>query len=63
MNAVKLSVAKAAITAAIQTKTPVMLQGAPGVGKSDIVREVAQELGYRVIDIRLSQLDPVDLNR
>lgn len=59
----KLSTVKSAVIAAIATQTPVMLQGAPGVGKSDIIREVADELGYRVIDIRLSQLDPVDLNR
>lgn len=57
----KLSTVKKAVVAAINTQTPVMLQGAPGVGKSDIIREVAKELGYRVIDIRLSQLDPVDL--
>ena len=57
----KLSTVKSAVMAAIATQTPVMLQGAPGVGKSDIIREVADELGFRVIDIRLSQLDPVDL--
>ncbi|MGA1697170.1 MAG: AAA family ATPase [Arenicellales bacterium] len=41
--------------------TPVMLWGPPGVGKSDIVREVAKRHGSRVIDIRLSQMEPSDL--
>ena len=40
---------------------PVMLWGPPGIGKSDIVKAVAQELGIDLRDIRLSQLDPVDL--
>ncbi|EGV52251.1 AAA family ATPase [endosymbiont of Riftia pachyptila] len=41
--------------------TPVMLWGPPGVGKSDMVRQVAQEHGAPVIDIRLSQMEPSDL--
>lgn len=40
---------------------PVMLWGAPGIGKSDIVKVVAQELKIELRDIRLAQLDPVDL--
>ncbi len=41
--------------------TPVMLWGPPGVGKSDMVREVAQNHQAQVIDIRLSQMEPSDL--
>jgi len=41
--------------------TPVMLWGPPGVGKSDMVREVAGRNGVNVIDIRLSQMEPTDL--
>ncbi|MCG7911954.1 MAG: MoxR family ATPase [Candidatus Thiodiazotropha taylori] len=41
--------------------TPVMLWGPPGVGKSDMVREVAQKHQAPVIDIRLSQMEPSDL--
>ena len=40
---------------------PVMLWGPPGIGKSDIVKSVAQECGIEQRDIRLAQLDPVDL--
>jgi len=41
--------------------TPVMLWGPPGVGKSDMVRQVAQRHQVPVIDIRLSQMEPSDL--
>jgi hypothetical protein len=41
--------------------TPVMLWGPPGVGKSDMVREIAQNHQAPVIDIRLSQMEPSDL--
>jgi hypothetical protein len=41
--------------------TPVMLWGPPGVGKSQIVAQVAGENGAPVIDIRLSQMEPSDL--
>ena len=37
------------------------LLGSPGVGKSDIVKEVAKENNLKVIDFRLSQADPTDL--
>ena len=40
---------------------PVMLWGPPGIGKSDIVKAVARELEIELQDIRLAQLDPVDL--
>lgn len=41
--------------------TPVMLWGPPGVGKSQMVAQVAQRHGAPVIDIRLSQMEPSDL--
>ncbi len=41
--------------------TPVMLWGPPGVGKSQIVAQVAQRHQVCVIDIRLSQMEPSDL--
>ena len=41
--------------------TPVMLWGAPGVGKSQMVAQAARKHDARVIDIRLSQLEPSDL--
>ncbi len=41
--------------------TPVMLWGPPGVGKSQMVAQVAAAHGAPVIDIRLSQMEPSDL--
>jgi MoxR-like ATPase len=41
--------------------TPVMLWGPPGVGKSQMVAQVAEQHGVAVIDIRLSQMEPSDL--
>lgn len=41
--------------------TPVMLWGPPGVGKSQIVAQVAEKHQVPVIDIRLSQMEPSDL--
>ncbi len=41
--------------------TPVMLWGPPGVGKSQIVAQVAERHGVPLIDIRLSQMEPSDL--
>lgn len=45
----------------IDANQPVMLHGSPGVGKSDVVRQLAKQRGIELIDLRLSQLDPVDL--
>jgi SpoVK/Ycf46/Vps4 family AAA+-type ATPase len=41
--------------------TPVMLWGPPGVGKSQMVAQVAARHDAPVIDIRLSQMEPSDL--
>lgn len=41
--------------------TPVMLWGPPGVGKSQMVAQIAERHGVPVIDIRLSQMEPSDL--
>ena len=43
------------------SNTPVMLWGAPGVGKSQLVAQVGQRHNVPVIDIRLSQMEPSDL--
>jgi len=41
--------------------TPVMMWGPPGVGKSQMVAQVAQRHDVPIIDIRLSQMEPSDL--
>ena len=41
--------------------TPVMLWGPPGVGKSQMVAQIAAKHKAPMIDIRLSQMEPTDL--
>ena len=40
---------------------PLMVWGAPGLGKSSIIRSIAEELGIKFIDVRLAQREPVDV--
>ena len=40
---------------------PLMVWGAPGLGKSSILRSVADRLGIGFIDVRLAQREPVDI--
>ncbi|MBO6165015.1 MAG: AAA family ATPase [Eubacterium sp.] len=35
--------------------------GAPGVGKSQVVKQIGAELGYKVIDLRLAQMSEVEI--
>jgi hypothetical protein len=49
------------LSAAEGHHTPVMMWGPPGVGKSQMVSEVAAMHRVPVIDIRLSQMEPSDL--
>ncbi|MHA2027835.1 MAG: AAA family ATPase [Candidatus Kariarchaeaceae archaeon] len=42
-------------------KQGVFIWGSPGIGKSDLVKELALVTNREFIDIRLSTLDPVDL--
>ena len=58
---VKPSLATKMITGAIKAKLVTMMKGSPGIGKSDIVRQIAKEYNLKVIDFRLSQCDPTDL--
>lgn len=52
---------KQALETAFKVRLPVMMWGTPGIGKSDVVRAVAESQGRRVRDIRLALLDPTDL--
>lgn len=40
---------------------PVLGLGAPGIGKSEIVQQIADKHGYRVIDLRLAQMREEEL--
>ncbi len=56
------SMAKKAIAVALKAQLMYMLLGSPGIGKSAIVQEVADDFDMLVIDLRLAQCDPTDLN-
>lgn len=40
---------------------PLLIHGSPGLGKSSIVAQVAEELGFQFIDVRLAQMEPCDI--
>jgi MoxR-like ATPase len=50
-----------ALHALIGERVPLHIWGPCGVGKSQIVGQVAADLDYNFLDIRAVQLDPVDL--
>jgi len=50
-----------AILQAFKTKRPVFLWGPPGIGKSEVVADIAQEIGGHVIDLRMAQMEPTDI--
>jgi len=53
--------AKRSITKAIATRRPVFLWGPPGIGKSDIVKQIGEDAGREVIDVRLALWEPTDI--
>jgi hypothetical protein len=53
--------AKAAIRKCFKIQRPVFLWGPPGIGKSDIVKQIAAETDREVIDVRLSLWEPTDI--
>lgn len=42
-------------------KQPILGIGAPGIGKSEVVKEIADELGYHLEDLRLAQMSEVEI--
>jgi hypothetical protein len=53
--------ARKAIAKCFNIKRPVFLWGPPGIGKSEVVADIARELGGLMIDLRLGQMDPTDI--
>ena len=50
-----------AIVKCFAKKRPLFLWGPPGIGKSEVVAGITQELGGLMIDLRLGQMDPTDI--
>jgi len=53
--------AKTSIMHCFNKKRPVFLWGPPGIGKSELVEEMTNDLNGYMIDLRLSQMEPTDL--
>jgi hypothetical protein len=49
------------ITTAMKAKLVTMIGGDPGIGKSSIVQDIANQYKLHLIDVRLSQCDPLDM--
>ncbi len=52
---------KPALTSLMSIAQPVFIWGPPGIGKSQLVRQTADDLDLALIDVRAILLDPVDL--
>ena len=53
--------ARIALQQCFKTKRPVFLWGPPGIGKSELVASMAEEMQGHMIDLRLGQMDPTDI--
>jgi hypothetical protein len=53
--------ARKAILKAFKVKRPIFLWGPPGIGKSEVVAEITEELGGLMIDLRMAQMEPTDI--
>jgi hypothetical protein len=53
--------ARVALVQCFNKKRPVFLWGPPGIGKSELVEGITNEMGGHMIDLRLGQMDPTDI--
>jgi hypothetical protein len=53
--------AKKSLRKAFKNKRPIFMWGPPGIGKSDIIKQLGEELDAHVIDVRLSLWEPTDI--
>lgn len=44
-----------------KTIPPILIHSSPGLGKSSVVRQVADELGIGFVDVRLAEIESVDI--
>lgn len=53
--------ARESLKKCFQKQRPVFLWGPPGIGKSELVAEITNEMKGHMIDLRLGQMDPTDI--
>jgi hypothetical protein len=53
--------ARKSLLKAFKKQRPLFLWGPPGIGKSELVADITQELGGYMIDLRLGQMEPTDI--
>lgn len=53
--------ARSRVLRAFKNKRPVFMWGPPGIGKSELVAELTEDLGGFMVDLRLGQCEPTDL--
>jgi hypothetical protein len=53
--------AKKSLRKAFKNQRPIFMWGPPGIGKSDIIKQLGAELDAHVIDVRLSLWEPTDI--
>ena len=53
--------ARSRILRSFKKQRPLFLWGPPGIGKSEVIAEITEELGGYMIDLRLSQMEPTDI--
>jgi hypothetical protein len=61
MKAITVGKAKDHLENIVREHLPLMMWGPPGIGKSSIVSQICEEKKWKLIDLRLSLLNPVDL--
>ena len=50
-----------ALVRCIKKQRPAFLWGPPGIGKSELIQQITDQLGGLMLDLRMGQLDPTDL--
>ena len=53
---------KKALIKCFKARLVPFLQSSPGMGKSSLVKEIAKEWNLELVDLRLSTMEPTDLN-
>ena len=53
--------ARSRVLRCFKIQRPVFLWGPPGIGKSELIANLTEELGGHMIDLRLGQMEPTDI--